>query len=71
MHRIEIDNDTTAVMHERKAIRHSTTWSGGERVCFTQRVDIERNGRVIQRDEARWWYYPNGQLSRIDHVTLS
>ena len=71
MQRIRIDENTTAIMHERKAIRHANTWSGGERVCYTQRVDIERDGRVINSEEARWWHYPDGHLVRIDHVTLS
>ena len=71
MQRFQMDNDTTLVQHERKAIRHANTWSGGERICYTQRVDIERNGRIIRSEEARFWHYPNGQLVRMEMVTLN
>lgn len=72
MQRFEMDNKgTILIQHERKAIRHETTWSGGERVCYTQRIDVQRDGCLIRSEEARFWHYPNGQLVRMELVNLS
>lgn len=68
--RTRIDDSTFTITHERKEILHHCTWSGGERICYVQRVDLEVNGRLIRADEVQFWYLPDGTLTRVTSQPL-
>lgn len=61
-----INENTIAIQHERKAIRHANTWSGGERICYTQLVEIKIGDEIVQSHLVRFWHRTDGTLVRVD-----
>jgi len=65
MQRVRINENITAIQHERRECLHRG-WEGGERICYTQLVEIEIGGEIVQSNLVRFWHRTDGTLVRVD-----